>query len=159
MKLTDFIATSAVVAELQATDKDGAIAELIASLAEAGKVPRSKADELVEAVMARERIATTGMGKGVAMPHAKHASVKKVTATIGRSSEGIDFNALDQSPVYSVVLLLSPPDQPEQHLQAMETIFRHLQRDNFRRFMRQANAKKEIIDLVEEADSMPNSDS
>lgn len=158
MKLTDFIATAAIVADLKATDKDQAIAELVQSLAEAGKVPRSKVDDLVEAVLSRERVATTGMGKGVAMPHAKHASVKKVIATIGRSSEGIDFNALDQSPVYSIVLLLSPPDQPEQHLQAMETIFRHLQRDNFRRFMRQANAKDEIVDLVEEADSMPNAD-
>lgn len=158
MKLTDFIATAAIVADLKATDKDQAIAELVQSLAEAGKVPRSKVDDLVEAVLSRERVATTGMGKGVAMPHAKHASVKKVIATIGRSAEGIDFNALNQSPVYSIVLLLSPPDQPEQHLQAMETIFRHLQRDNFRRFMRQANAKDEIVDLVEEADSMPNSD-
>jgi len=56
------------------------------------------------------------------------------------------------------VLLLSPPDAPEQHLQAMETIFRHLQRDNFRRFMRQASDKREIIDLVAEADAMPQAD-
>ena len=159
MKLTDFISTSAIVADLAATDRDSAIAELVGALAEAGNVSRSKVDELIEAIMQRERVATTGMGKGVAMPHAKHAAVKKVTATIGRSKDGIDFNALDQAPVYTVVLLLSPPNEPEQHLQAMETIFRHLQRDNFRRFMRQANAKEEIIDLVQEADSMLNAES
>lgn len=158
MKLKDFVVTSAVIAELKATDRDGAIGELVQSLADHGSVPRSKVDDLMTAVLSRERVATTGMGKGVAMPHAKHASVKKVIATIGRSQEGIDFNALDQGPVYTVVLLLSPPDAPEQHLQAMETIFRHLQRDNFRRFMRQANDKDEIIELVEEADAMPQSD-
>ncbi|MDD4890649.1 MAG: PTS sugar transporter subunit IIA [Phycisphaerae bacterium] len=158
MKLKDFVVTSAIVADLKATDRDAAIAELMQSLADHGAVPRSKVDDLITAVLSRERVATTGMGKGVAMPHAKHASVKKVTATIGRSKEGIDFNALDQGPVYSVVLLLSPPDSPEQHLQAMETIFRHLQRDNFRRFMRQANDKDEIVDLVEEADAMPQSE-
>jgi nitrogen PTS system EIIA component len=158
LKLKDFVVTSAIVAELKSTDRDSAIAELVQSLADAGSVPRSKVDDLVNAVLARERVATTGMGKGVAMPHAKHPSIKKVTATIGRSQEGIDFNALDQGPVYSVVLLLSPPDAPEQHLQAMETIFRHLQRDNFRRFMRQANAMDEIVELVEEADAMPQSD-
>ena len=158
MKLKDFVVTSAIVADLKATDRDGAITELVQSLAEAGQVPRSKVDDLVTAVLSRERVATTGMGKGVAMPHAKHASIKKVTATIGRSGDGIDFNALDQGPVYTVVLLLSPPDSPEQHLQAMETIFRHLQRDNFRRFMRQANAKEEIMDLVVEADAIPHSD-
>jgi mannitol/fructose-specific phosphotransferase system IIA component (Ntr-type) len=158
LKLKDFVVTSAIVADLKATDRDGAITELVQSLAEAGQVPRSKVDDLVAAVLSRERVATTGMGKGVAMPHAKHTCIKKVTATIGRSDDGIDFNALDQGPVYTVVLLLSPPDSPEQHLQAMETIFRHLQRDNFRRFMRQANAKEEIVDLVGEADAMPHSD-
>jgi mannitol/fructose-specific phosphotransferase system IIA component (Ntr-type) len=155
LKLKDFVVTAAVVADLKATDRDGAIAELVQALAEAGGVSRSKVDDLIDAVLSREKVATTGMGKGVAMPHAKHAAIKKVTATIGRSKEGIDFNALDQNPVYSVVLLLSPPDQPEQHLQAMETVFRHLQRDNFRRFMRQANDKAEIVDLVAEADSLP----
>ena len=159
MKLKDFLVTSAIIAELKATDRDGAIAELVQSLADCGQVPRSKVDDLINAVLSRERVATTGMGKGVAMPHAKHACIKKVTATIGRSTDGIDFNALDQGPVYSVVLLLSPPDAPEQHLQAMETIFRHLQRDNFRRFMRQANAKEEIVELVAEADAMPHSES
>ncbi len=158
MKLKDFISTEAIVPELKSSDRDGAIAELVQSLADHGQVPRSKVDDLVSAVLSRERVATTGMGKGVAMPHAKHAAVKRVTATIGRSGEGIDFNALDQGPVYSIVLLLSPPDAPEQHLQAMETIFRHLQRDNFRRFMRQASEKEEIIDLVDEADAMPHSD-
>ena len=158
MKLRDFIVTSAIIADLKANDRDGAIAELVQSLADAGHVPRSKVDDVISAVLARERVATTGMGKGVAMPHAKHPAVKKVTATIGRSADGIDFNALDQAPVYSVVLLLSPPDAPEQHLQAMETIFRHLQRDNFRRFMRQASDKREIIDLVAEADAMPQAD-
>jgi mannitol/fructose-specific phosphotransferase system IIA component (Ntr-type) len=159
LKLTDFISTDAIVAELTTRDRDGAISELVHALAEAGEVPRSKVDELVEAVLERERVDAAGSGKGVEMPHPKHAAFKKVIATIGRSSDGIDFNALDQAPVYSVVLLLSPPDQPEQHLQAMETIFRHLQRDNFRRFMRQANAKGEIVDLVEEADTMLDSES
>ena len=159
MKLKEFIVTSAIIPELRATDRDEAIAELVQALADAGQLPRSKVDDLVGAVLSRERVATTGMGKGVAMPHAKHASVKKVTATIGRSQDGIDFNALDQAPVYTVVLLLSPPDSPEQHLEAMETIFRHLQRDNFRRFMRQATTKQEIIELVAEADSLPAAES
>lgn len=158
MKLKDFVVTQAIIAELKATDRDGAISELVQSLADSGQIPRSKTDELVSAILSRERVATTGMGKGVAMPHAKHPSIKKVTATIGRSSDGIDFNALDQGPVYTIVLLLSPPDAPEQHLQAMETIFRHLQRDNFRRFMRQASEKREIVELVAEADAMPQAE-
>jgi mannitol/fructose-specific phosphotransferase system IIA component (Ntr-type) len=75
--------------------------------------------------------------------------------TIGRSSSGIDFAALDRAPVYTIVLLLSPPDDPDGHLQAMENIFRHLQRDNFRRFLRQSETKEAILDLIEEADELP----
>ena len=95
----------------------------------------------------------TGFGKGVAVPHVKSEKIKKIVATIGVSSRGVDFNALDKAPVYSVVLLISPVDAPDQHLQAMENIFRNLQKDTFRRFLRQATTDKEILDLIEEADT------
>jgi mannitol/fructose-specific phosphotransferase system IIA component (Ntr-type) len=85
----------------------------------------------------------------------KHSAVKRIAATIARSSTGVDFAALDRAPVYIVVLLLSPPDNPDQHLASMENIFRHLQRDNFRRFLRQASSKKEVVELIQEADELP----
>jgi mannitol/fructose-specific phosphotransferase system IIA component (Ntr-type) len=87
----------------------------------------------------------------------KHPAIKKISATIARSSAGVDFAALDRAPVYIVVLLLSPPDNPDQHLASMENIFRHLQRDNFRRFLRQASTKEEINELLREADELPGS--
>ena len=74
---------------------------------------------------------------------------------IGRSPGGLDFAALDRAPVYTIVLLLSPPDNPDGHLQAMENIFRHLQRDNFRRFLRQSETAEAIMELIEEADESP----
>ena len=92
---------------------------------------------------------------GVAVPHVKNDRVKKMVGTIGRSSRGVDFAALDRAPVYTVVLLLSPPDDPDRHLEAMESIFRHLQRDNFRRFLRQSETVEEIVELIGEADEMP----
>ena len=110
------------------------------------------AASISKSVIQRENQGSTGFGKGVAVPHVKHPAVKKIAATIGRSSAGVDFAALDRAPVYIVVLLLSPPDNPDQHLASMENIFRHLQRDNFRRFLRQASTKEEIIDLIQEAD-------
>ena len=78
-------------------------------------------------MLAREKQATTGIGKGIALPHAKIKSVKKIVGAIGRSSRGIDFSALDSKPVYIVLLLLSNPENPDEHLQAMETIFKHVQ--------------------------------
>ena len=98
-------------------------------------------------------MATTGFGKGVAVPHVKHPLVKKMSGTVGRSVSGIDFAALDLQPVYSVVLLLSPENQPQQHLQAMNIVFSNLQKDTFRRFLRQSDTQPKIIDLLDEADA------
>jgi len=152
MKLMDFIVKDAIVAELKSTERDGVIRELVGALAAAKALAEKDVDVIVKAIIDREKHGSTGFGKGVAVPHVKHPALKKRVGTIGRSSAGIDFSALDQAPVYSVVLLLSPPANPDGHLQAMENIFRNLQQDTFRRFLRQAASKKEIVDLLEEAD-------
>ena len=155
MKLADIIAKDAIVADLQATDRDGVIKEMIDKLVEVGKIDAKDAPEVVKAIVKREKQGSTGFGKGVAVPHVKHEASKTLVATIGRSGNGVDFAALDRAPVYIVVLLLSSPENPEEHLQAMETIFRHLQRDNFRKFLRQAQNVTQIIDLVNEAEEIP----
>jgi mannitol/fructose-specific phosphotransferase system IIA component (Ntr-type) len=152
MKLRDFIVTDAIVPELAATDRDGALRELVTSLATAGALPASSVDEIVAALIKREQNGSTGFGKGVAVPHAKHSTVKKMAGTIGRSTAGIDFAALDHQPVFTVVLLLSPESQPQQHLQAMNIVFSNLQSDMFRRFLRQATSRDAIIELLDEAD-------
>ena len=152
MKLRDFIVTEAVVPELRAADRDGVIRELVGSLASAGALPADAVDEVVAALIKREQNGSTGFGKGVAVPHVKHPKVQKMAGTIGRSVNGVDFAALDHQPVYSVVLLLSPENQPQQHLQAMNIIFSNLQRDMFRRFLRQSTTREGIIELLDEAD-------
>jgi PTS system fructose-specific IIA component/PTS system nitrogen regulatory IIA component len=76
-----------------------------------------------------------------------------MVGTIGRSPNGLDFSALDHQPVYSIVLLLSPENQPQHHLQAMNIVFSNLQKDMFRRFLRQSANKAEIVELLDEADS------
>ena len=152
MKLREFIVAEAVVPELSAGDRDGVIRELVTSLAGAGALSADAVDEVVAALVKREMNGSTGFGKGVAVPHVKHAKVKKMAGTIGRSVNGVDFAALDHQPVYSVVLLLSPENQPQQHLQAMNIIFSNLQRDMFRRFLRQSTTREAIVELLDEAD-------
>jgi len=155
MKLSDFIVIDATVPELQATDRNGVIREMVSALAPCIDLSEEEAASVSKAVIQRENQGSTGFGKGVAVPHVKHASIKRIAAAIARSSTGVDFAALDRAPVYIVVLLLSPPDNPDQHLASMENIFRHLQRDNFRRFLRQASTKEEINELIREADELP----
>ena len=152
MKLRDFIVTDAIIPSLEATDRDTAIRELVSSLSAHGALPADAVDEVVAALIKREQNGSTGFGKGVAVPHVKHAKVKKMAGTIGRSSAGIDFSALDHQPVYSIALLLSPDNQPQHHLQAMNIVFSNLQKDMFRRFLRQSATSEAIIDLLDEAD-------
>lgn len=154
MKLADLIHAPSVVPELKATDRNGVIRELIQSLADHDAIDSAHTEAIARATIARENQGSTGFGKGVAVPHVKHASVKKMRATIGRSSHGVDFAALDRAPVYAVVLLLSPASAPEEHLAAMEKIFRYLQRENFRKFLRQAETHEAILELIEEADEL-----
>jgi mannitol/fructose-specific phosphotransferase system IIA component (Ntr-type) len=154
MKLSDIMVSDAIVAELKATTRDDAIVELVESLAQAGAISPKQVKDVIKSVLTRENQATTGIGKGVSLPHAKLKGIKSPIGTIGRSSNGIDFSALDSKPVYSVILLLSSPESPDEHLQAMETIFKHVQRDIFRKFLRQAETKEAIIDLIHEADEL-----
>ncbi len=154
MKMLDFVVRDAVIADLQSTDRNGVIREMVTALVSAGALKEEDGETVFRAVSERERQGSTGFGKGVAVPHVKHARVPRMMAAIGRSSAGVDFAALDRAPVYTVVLLLSPPEKPDEHLQAMESIFRHLQRDNFRRFLKQAETTQAILELIEEADGM-----
>jgi len=152
MKLREFIVSDAIVPKLSATDRDAAMRELVTALASAGAIQPDGVDEIVAALIKREREGSTGFGKGVAVPHVKHAKVQKMAGTIGLSPAGIDFAALDHQPVYSIVLLLSPESQPQQHLQAMNSIFSNLQKDMFRKFLRQSDTREAIVDLLDEAD-------
>jgi len=152
MKLSELIDGPSLVPELTATDRNGVLRELLQSLADNGQIPTEQVETVARAAIARENQGSTGFGKGVAVPHVKHACLKKMVATIGRSSHGVDFAALDRAPVYTIVMLLSPADAPEEHLAAMERIFRYLQRENFRRFLRQSDTTEAIMDLIKEAD-------
>lgn len=155
MKLTDFVVAQATIPDLKSTDRNGVIRELVKGLASAGALAEEDVESVARAVIQRENQGSTGFGKGVAVPHVKHPKAKRIMAALGRSAQGVDFAALDRAPVYIVVLLLSPADNPDEHLQAMENIFRHLQRDNFRRFLRQSETTEAIMDLIKEADELP----
>jgi PTS system fructose-specific IIA component/PTS system nitrogen regulatory IIA component len=152
MRLLSFICADAILANLKADTARGAVDELMQALVEAKAVPKAHQRTLVDAVMRRERKGTTGFGSGVAIPHAKHESVRGVVAAVGRSAGGVEFAALDSRPVHLLFLLLSNPESPEEHLKAMERVFRSIKNDNFRRFLGQAGEREAIVDLLQEAD-------
>lgn len=153
MKLVDLIDRRCIVPELESSQRNGVIRELVQCLCDAKIIKKSSVESVVRTIVARERKrGTTGFGKGVAAPHAKIDGLKRVVAALGRSSRGVDFAALDGERVHSVFLILSPTDQPEEHLRAMDQVFRHLQHDRFRKFLRQSETVEALHDLLKEAD-------
>ncbi len=153
MKLSQIVSEGAIVPALASRERDAVITELVDALITSGAADAALKSELVVRVLDREKRGSTGFGRGVAVPHVKHKSVSKMSAAIGLSPSGVEFNALDKQPVYSVFLLLSPEDRPEDHLQAMEVIFKNLSKETFRRFLRQATTVEDVRGLLEEADS------
>ena len=152
MRFSELICSASVISDCEATDRNSVIRELIQSLADHGAIDAEHVETIARATIARENQGSTGFGKGVAVPHVKHARIEKMTATIGRVSAGVDFAALDRAPVYTVVMLLSPASAPEEHLAAMEKIFRYLQREKFRRFLRQAETSEAILEVIADSD-------
>jgi mannitol/fructose-specific phosphotransferase system IIA component (Ntr-type) len=153
MKFADFICHDAILAQLAATDKEGAIRELVQSLANAGQIEADEAESIVKAILKREELGSTGIGRGVAVPHTKHPSVDRLVGTVAVSSLGVDFASLDGEVVHLFFLLVSPPDRPGDHLRALENISRQLRDDTFCRFLKQAKTATDIQTLLTEADN------
>jgi len=153
MKFADFVSAESIRAALAADDKESVIREMVGALRDAGKLEAENVEGIVKAILKREELGSTGIGRGVAVPHTKHASVPKLVGTVAISSEGIDFDSLDGEKVQLIFLLVSPPDRPSDHLRALEYISLQLRDETFCRFLRQAGSADEIRQLLEEADN------
>jgi PTS system fructose-specific IIA component/PTS system nitrogen regulatory IIA component len=153
MKFSDFISVASIKADLSADAKPDAIRELVQSLSTSGAIASADVDGIVAAIMKREELGSTGIGRGVAVPHTKHASVERLVGTVGVSVEGVDFNSLDGDKVHLFFLLVSPPDRPGDHLRALENISRQLRDDTFCRFLKQSRSAQDIQQLLDEADN------
>jgi len=153
MKFSDFISTKAIRADLASESKEAVIRELVQSLLDAGEINAAEQEDIIAAIMKREELGSTGIGRGVAVPHTKHPSVDKLVGTVGISVDGVDFNSLDGEKVQLFFLLVSPPERPGDHLRALENISRQLRDDAFCRFLKQSKTTDDIQQLLDEADN------
>jgi PTS system fructose-specific IIA component/PTS system nitrogen regulatory IIA component len=152
MKFTDFVCRESVSTELTSFDKESVIREMVKTLADGGHVAAGEYESIVKAILKREELGSTGIGRGVAVPHTKHPSVDRLIGTVAVSREGVDFNSLDGEQVQLFFLLISPPDRPGDHLRALESISRQLRNDTFCRFLKQAKSVDDVLTLLDEAD-------
>ena len=152
-KLSDFMVREAVITDLQATTKEGAIREIVCSLKDAGYLAEADTESIIRAILAREELGSTGIGEGMACPETRHPAVNRVIGTIGRSRQGIEFDACDGEPVDLLFLVITPGNRPGDHHRAMESIVR-LTREPVVSLLRQAQTREEVCDLLVEADRM-----
>ncbi len=152
MKFSDFINTKAICAELKAQTKDEVIEELVQSLLDSGQIQADQREDIVASIMKREELGSTGIGRGVAVPHTKHPSVEQLVGTVGVSVNGVDFDSLDGERVQLFFLLISPPERPGDHLRALENISRQLRDETFCRFLKQSRSPSDIEQLLQESD-------
>ncbi len=152
MKFSDFITKDAIRAELKAETKEAVIQELVQALLDAGEIEADQQEDIVASIMKREELGSTGIGRGVAVPHTKHPSVQKLVGTVGVSESGVDFDSLDGERVQLFFLLISPPERPGDHLRALENISRQLRDETFCRFLKQSKTADDINQLLNEAD-------
>jgi fructose-specific phosphotransferase system IIA component len=153
MKFAEFIRRDAIRTDLEAVEKESVIREMAGALMQAGSISDDQFDSVVEAILKREELGSTGIGRGVAVPHTKHPTVDRLCGAVAVSQEGVEFDSLDGEKVHLLFLLVSPPDRPGDHLRALENISRQLRNDTFCRFLKQAKTADDVWQLLEEADN------
>jgi mannitol/fructose-specific phosphotransferase system IIA component (Ntr-type) len=152
MRMTDFVVREAIIPELTAINKESAIREMVGSLGSAGFFKAGDTEEVIKAILKRELLGSTGIGRSVAIPHTKHQCVERLIGTVALSRPGVSFDSLDGEPVHVFVLLVSPQDRPGDHLRALENVSRVLRDDAFVRSLRQAKTREEVWALLCEQD-------
>jgi nitrogen PTS system EIIA component len=152
MKITDFLCPKAISADLKSTTKKEIIEELVDLLYDAGVIEKKIRPKLIEILLAREALGSTAIGQGIAIPHGKCDNVTQLTAALGISKQGVNFDSLDGEPAYIFFLLVAPIDSAGPHLKALARISRLLKDKYFRDNLKSAKDEKAILKLVTQED-------
>jgi|Deesub1362B_J571_1020462.scaffolds.fasta_scaffold05652_4 fructose-specific phosphotransferase system IIA component len=152
MRLVDLLSENVIKVPLERTDKVGVIEELIDLLEKSGKVKDK--ESVLKAVLEREKVMSTGVGDGVAIPHGKADGVEDVVAAFGISHKDIDFQSIDEKPVRLVFLLVAPPNATGPHLKALSRVSRLLNKKEFRDRLLRAKTPAEVLELIQEEEKV-----
>ena len=150
MNIKDLMVKEAMIMDLQATDKKGAIDEMVQKMFDAGRI--SDIETYKEGILAREAQTSTGLGDGIAMPHAKNSAVKEATVLFAKSQKGVDYEALDGQPTYLFFMIAAPEGANDTHLQALAALSRLLIDADFVGKLKEANTPEEVQDLFQTAE-------
>ena len=148
MELADFLTKEQVVTDLKASDRWEAIEELIDLLVDSGQIKPDHREAIVSIVKKREASMSTGIGFGIGIPHASTDLIDNVTGAVGRSKDGVNFDALDNQPVNLVMLFLVPQGQFQKHLHTLAKIAKMLHKKEFRKSLEEAEDAAEMYQII-----------
>ncbi|MCY1074593.1 PTS sugar transporter subunit IIA [Archangium lansingense] len=153
MRISEFLSPEALIADLQARDKQAVLREMSAVLARAH--PSLKEERLVEVLREREKLGSTGIGEGVAIPHGKLPGLTSLVAAFGVSRQGVDFEAIDGKPTHLFFALVAPENSAGVHLKALARISRLFKNPRFRASILEATSVADIHALIVQEDARP----
>jgi PTS system nitrogen regulatory IIA component len=152
VKLREIFLESQVVPALQPNDKEGVLRELVLHLCQNNKKLQPSPDRILHALLERERLGSTGVGEGVAIPHARIPDIRQLIACFGRATGGVEFDSIDQQPVTLIFVLLMPENSSATHLKALARISRLLKNESFRQHLLALPSKEAIYQAFLEED-------
>jgi PTS system nitrogen regulatory IIA component len=152
MRLEDVLDRDSIIESLEGAEKREVLEEMVADLC--GKVTGLNKEELLEVLLEREKLGSTGIGYGVAIPHGKMKDLKKILVSFARSKRGVDFQATDEKPVHLFFLIVAPENSTASHLKVLSDISRILKEGEFRKKLLDAGDKEEIYQIIVDADKV-----
>jgi PTS system nitrogen regulatory IIA component len=150
MKLSEIVTPECIISHLKARDKKGALEELSGVIT--AQEPSLNKGYLLQVLLERERLGSTGIGEGIALPHGKLQKLDRLLVSFGRSLEGLSFDSIDEQPAYLFFLLVAPENSAGAHLQALAKISRLLKDNRFRQRLMDAKSREEIYRIIVEKD-------
>lgn len=149
MSLEDVLERDSIIENLGAVEKREVLEEMVTDLCE--KVSGLNKEKLLEVLLEREKLGSTGIGYGVAIPHGKMKDLKRVLVSFARSRKGVDFQATDEKPVHLFFLIVAPENSTASHLKILSDISRILKESDFRKKLQRARDKDEIYRIIMDA--------
>ncbi len=153
MKICQYLNPALILSDLKAQDKEGVLAELADLIA--GHVPGTKSGEVLQVLLDRERLGSTGIGEGFAIPHGKMKNIDQMIIAFGRSRQGISFDSMDGKEAFYFFVLIAPEDCAGLHLKALAKISRFLKNSAFKESLSRAPDRDALQKIIQEQDELP----
>ena len=150
MALIEYLDEDTITMDLQAVERDAALRALLETVVDAGRLPEDMVEPALDALIEREKLGSTGIGNGVAVPHARVGDLDETAIAFGYSDAGVSFNALDGEPVHHIFLVVGPEGEEDTYAEIMRQISSLVRDDDFRHFLRQTRNTAQVQDVIED---------